>query len=481
MIIRQEQNHCSEPTARPGSVWPLLLCTAMLAGLPFPASAQSVPYVDMGQVERAVLAEDWERILRLVNDNPSSPVLRAIRGHACLALNNNNESLRLLVSISSEADSRQWQQWATEFADRNSRSAIAHYFKGDALARLQQWQASLAELNEATRLKPECYLAHNASGVVLHALGNARDARTEFAKALSHKKDFADAYASWGTLNVNDSTTRDSARTSTGRSRESSSKDGTKYFKMALAINRDYVLPRNGYGCVYYGQQRYDDAAKCFASVPEESVISGLVAHNSLAVELGRLDETIKQADDAGMSVTAIQMRRNAIENKMRLDVPFAARDKGGRLPGQGRWPPPRPGPKGPKPGTPGTPGNPPQGPDKPPWPGPPIWIPVPGAPWPPDDDTPDMPVPALKADVRRMQNQLSDYLARTGSRSPITTATLPRPGVRRLTAEPNREGGARTNDIASSRTNTGNWLVHNWYGLAYPVVPKSMAESAGY
>src|SRR5689334_5684260 len=51
------------------------------------------------EIERAILSEDWKTVSELVpaSVNDSGPaILRLIRGHACLALNRNNDSVTLL-------------------------------------------------------------------------------------------------------------------------------------------------------------------------------------------------------------------------------------------------------------------------------------------------------------------------------------------------------------------------------------------------
>lgn len=92
-------------------------------------------------VEDAVLTEDWVKVsdlLTSVDTQTPFPVLRLIKAHAYLALNRNNESQCLFLSVSSEDELKQWQKWSNDFVTQNSQKAIAHYFKGDSLARFRQ-------------------------------------------------------------------------------------------------------------------------------------------------------------------------------------------------------------------------------------------------------------------------------------------------------------------------------------------------------
>ena len=61
------------------------------------------------EIEKATLAEKWQLVADQCGRNEkltSSPVLRAIKGHALLVLNHNNESL--LLSITKDSDGKAW-------------------------------------------------------------------------------------------------------------------------------------------------------------------------------------------------------------------------------------------------------------------------------------------------------------------------------------------------------------------------------------
>ena len=268
-----------------------LLTGTLLATLPPAASAQAVTR----DVARASLAQQWEQVAELlchVDKKAPSPVPRMIMGHACLALNRNNESLELFASALNDADRRAWKAWADDFAQSHSRSAIAWYFKGDALARQEDWKAALECFKEALRRDPRCYLAGNARGVVYHALGDTESARSDFVVSTKVKPDFADAYASRGTLNV--------YQYNTGAA-EAAFQKATRYSKDDGAL-----LVVNGIGCTYYGEEKYLEARKCFDAVPETSELSPLARRNALVIELEELAGALKEASDVKMSITAV-------------------------------------------------------------------------------------------------------------------------------------------------------------------------------
>ena len=252
-------------------------------------------------VEQALLAEDWIKVaelLREVDTTSASPVLRLIKGHACLALNRNNASLELFASMLKDTDSQAWQVWTDEFASRHSQHAIAWYFKGDAQARHEQWESAGESFEKAVQLDPRCYLAWNARGVVAHAVGNTLMARTYFLYATKTKGDFADAYASRGTLNI-----------CLGNQQDQQSP-----FAQARRCSSDEsaLVAINGLGCAAYGQNKLDDALSHFQSIPANSGIAALVERNIAATELRRLLILEGEAQRAGMSIQALTLK-NAI------------------------------------------------------------------------------------------------------------------------------------------------------------------------
>ncbi len=163
-------------------------------------SAQAVPVA----VEQAVLDEDWPAVttqLAGVETNGASATLRLIKGHACLALNQNNQSYCLFLSLTSRTDCVAYGDWATSFAARNSDHAIAHYFSGDALARQTNWTAAIASFTKALALNTNHALTLNARGVVYAHLGKVKTAKKDFLAAIdSSGGTLADAYNNAGYL-----------------------------------------------------------------------------------------------------------------------------------------------------------------------------------------------------------------------------------------------------------------------------------------
>lgn len=206
-------------------------------------------------IKNAILAEDWNTVADLCGPNEqleSSPVLRAIKGHACLALNRNNESLLLFLSVNNNKDSKTWEEWTRKFVEDHEENHVAHYFKGDALARIGKWDSAIMAFNEALNFS-DLSLALNARGVVYAYKQELKKAREDFKAANKLTPKFADAYASFGTLQI----------------LKKASKGAYKSFDKALARSTEFALALNGLGCAKYGHgvKNWEQAYKDFSTV----------------------------------------------------------------------------------------------------------------------------------------------------------------------------------------------------------------------
>lgn len=214
-------------------------------------NAQKIQVVDK-QIAQAVYAEDWTKVIELlgsVDNQTPSPVHRMIKGHADLALNRNNESLCLFLSVSSEDDIRRWAEWSQDFLKKNPKSVIAYYFMGDALARQELWDEALKAFNKAIEINPKNAMVLNARGVVYAAKGEWDDARNDFKEAIEVNPSFAETYASRGTFILQ---------------RKTDAKIALDWFDRALEISPDYVLALNGRGGVKNLLQEWDMAVPDF-------------------------------------------------------------------------------------------------------------------------------------------------------------------------------------------------------------------------
>ena len=239
-----------------------------------PAIAETESAQAVGrQVEQAVLAEDWAKAAALlvsVNAQTPSPVLRLIKGHATLALNKNNESLCLFLSASRD-DLAEWEKWTEKFVERNPQNIIAHYFRGDSLARLERWNDALQAFSTF-----EHPLIKNAKGVAYAATGQWDPSLVELTEATILDKNLADAYASIGAMWIQK---RDGIR------------GARKAYAKALNLSNDFSLAYNGLACTDYVLCKWKEANTNYRKaidhfIKGNAALSPLIAHNLAVLTL---------------------------------------------------------------------------------------------------------------------------------------------------------------------------------------------------
>jgi tetratricopeptide (TPR) repeat protein len=222
-----------------------LVAPAAPAGDEVPASAVS-----------ALLAGNWQQVdaqLPGVTPQTPSPVLRLIKGHACLALNRNNESLCLFMSIATPSERQEWFSWTEALGRAHPNQATPLYLKGDALARLRQWAEANESLNLALKLKPTFALAMNAQGVVHAAQQQFDKAILDFAHTAEVMPSLADAYANRGALYIQ---------------KKSGARGALRWLDQALKKSPDFSLAFYQRGCIkfvlgdYVGGKKDIESAK---------------------------------------------------------------------------------------------------------------------------------------------------------------------------------------------------------------------------
>jgi len=241
----------------------------------YPASGRA-ELPGLAEVERAVIAadagrgsleENWAPVVRLladVNEQTPDPVLRLIKGHACLAANQNNESVCLFLSVQTIEDKQQWLRWTEAFVGRHSMEPIAHYFHGDAFARLERFEEAIESFKEADRGRPQHPFVLNARGVARAANGDWSQAFGDIYTASRRAPGFADAHANFGTLWIQ---------------KQDGAKGALEAFDKALEKCEDFVIARYGRGCAAYALGKLDEAT---------SDIEGASQGDGLAAELVR-------------------------------------------------------------------------------------------------------------------------------------------------------------------------------------------------
>jgi tetratricopeptide (TPR) repeat protein len=237
----------------------LLICLTVASILLLPetgtgATSASTGVVDP-EVEKALLQGEWETVVSRCGPDDENlaeaPLLRAIKGHACLALNRNNQSLILLLSIGNERDKQAWKAYTQSLSQRAGENAVALYLKGDALARAGDLDGAIGSYSQALAVNPHFQLALIGRGTAFAAKKQWKEAREDFEEAqrLKDQPALAEAYASMGVLQI--------LKRAPEGARES--------YKQAINISPDYVLALNGLACANYGLAEWEVANKNFA------------------------------------------------------------------------------------------------------------------------------------------------------------------------------------------------------------------------
>jgi tetratricopeptide (TPR) repeat protein len=154
-------------------------------------------------MSQAALREDWNRVAELATPPDAlSPVERLLLGHAQLALNRNNESMANFLSVLTPDGSAdqlgQWLEWTHSLRESSPTSAIACYFEGDALARLQRWPEAIQAFDAGLKLAPRHALLLDARGVSHSATWQMESALKDLYEATRANPRLADAWQSLG-------------------------------------------------------------------------------------------------------------------------------------------------------------------------------------------------------------------------------------------------------------------------------------------
>ncbi|GEM_PF-6213556 len=290
----------------------LILAVAIImvtGGYAFSAS----PIGISAEIEKAALAEKWQLVADLCGPNEkltSSPVLRAIKGHALLALNHNNESLLLFLSISDDSVCMTWRKWTESFSSRYSTNAVAHYLKGDALGRCGNYDRAIKSFAQALKYKPNFALALNARGAIYAYKKQWNEALADFEKACTIAPKFADAHASLGNLLL----------------LKKAPSGAADCFNKVLPLFPEFALALNGRGCANFGEGFWAEATNDFKQACEYDATMKLALFNANALAKAELELASKAlGDSAGMSINVKQeidkLKRDIQHNEKTLQV----------------------------------------------------------------------------------------------------------------------------------------------------------------
>jgi tetratricopeptide (TPR) repeat protein len=249
---------------------------------------------------RALLSAHWEEVADFGPSDPQaarSAPFRAVKAHAYLALNRNDESMALLATLANDADRAAWMQWASDLADRNPSNHVAQYLKGDAQARLGAWKDAVATYSEALTADSSFAMALNARGVAFAYLRDVGRSLADLKSACESGPAFADAFASLGTLLL----LREAAE------------GALENYELALEHSDKFALAKNGRGCARLGYSTdstsITEALTDFAAALECSSTRELAESNIESTRLAFVGTEVEEpADSAGTYLTTREL-----------------------------------------------------------------------------------------------------------------------------------------------------------------------------
>lgn len=240
----------------------LIVCTLLLA---VPSCFASSKQKDL------VLAEDWKGLVSLLGQEEGAhPVDRLLLAHALLALNRSNEAICIFLAVRGEGELSLWDEWTTQLAERGYSTCVAHYLRGDALARKGEWEDALVEFGKGLTIKPNDALTLNARGQVLAHEGRFEEALLDLRLATETDSSFVDALSSLGSLAV---------------ASRFDPKWAMATFDKALELQPNSALAINGRGTALVGEGRLLDAQDEFNRAGEINNCVSVAGYNLIQVQ----------------------------------------------------------------------------------------------------------------------------------------------------------------------------------------------------
>lgn len=152
---------------------------------------------DRAPLQTAVAAGDWPGVLTLVHAEPPDAVaLHVLEGHALLRVGQTNDAVCRFSSA--DTAGAEWNEWTQSFVKSHPDSTVAHYLRGDALAREREWKTATAEFDRALELDASNVLALNARGVVRALERDWDGASKDLSRADKIDPAFADPHLNLG-------------------------------------------------------------------------------------------------------------------------------------------------------------------------------------------------------------------------------------------------------------------------------------------
>lgn len=155
-------------------------------------------------VNSRVAREEWEQVAKSLGAKPDLSVPeRFLLGHAWLATNRTNQSLEIFAGTVTPEDLEAWDIWTAQFATDHPSLPVAHYLRGDALARSSKYPEALREFDQGLALSAEHPLLLHARGVAKASMGNLLGAAADLDAAVDSGSTLAATHESYAALWIN--------------------------------------------------------------------------------------------------------------------------------------------------------------------------------------------------------------------------------------------------------------------------------------
>jgi len=270
--------------------WQWLVLAGIFVALfiPMPADAVGLPEAAKG----ALLKGDWAGVLAVLEqsgtDKPET-ASRLVAAQACLACNRNNQATALFL-LADEQELQTWNAWTEDLLNEAPANAVAQYLRGDALARVGEYERAEQCFNQALQIDPRFGLAWVARGAAKASTGQMEAAYLDLTQATRVEPNLADAHASLGCLEV----------------MLQNAEGAEKAFNEALRLAPEFALAYNGRGCARYGLGKPDEAALDFEMAQtlcpalvigeaNEALVLGMVAR--------QIDQRLQAAEKPGTAI----------------------------------------------------------------------------------------------------------------------------------------------------------------------------------
>ena len=264
-----------------------------------------VPVASAVAFEDALLKGNWRAVeAQLISsaDNPLDPVKQIIRAHALLALNRNNESVKLFLEASSQEAIQLWKRWTGVLLEKNPHNAVALYLHGDSLARSQRHVEAITMFGRGLAVSEGNAMILNARGVAFSARGNLEAALEDMFAATQQDPSFAEAHVSLGT---------------TWNRLGEVPTEAVSSFNEGLKRAKDYVMALNGRASAHVSLGHLAEGIADLERAKEQGVWSTVPVANMviLAVLRSKLTQQIGNGQTKILPGTPIQVVTSYIDS----------------------------------------------------------------------------------------------------------------------------------------------------------------------